>query len=115
MSKTYKKSKLKARIAALEAENQRLNEAVKQIAILVTHSRTSPFDDPWTRFFNEPEFWEIVYVDQASCQKGALELKKQADKACYGDSKSAECKTAEAAHTAALCECDPSLAICIVP
>jgi hypothetical protein len=115
MSGKYKKRKLKARIAALEAENQRLSEAVKQIATLVTHARTSPFDDPWTRFFNEPEFWEIVYVDQAACQKRALELKKRADKACYGDSKSEECKTAQAEHTAALCECYPSFGICQVP
>jgi outer membrane murein-binding lipoprotein Lpp len=60
---------LKAKIATLESQVQAQERKIEMLANAMTISRASVFDSPLQRFFDEANFWDVIYVDKGNCYK----------------------------------------------
>lgn len=83
MSDTYSDVDLKDRIVELETRLQKLDAKIMLIGkIMGTPQFQSLFDDPLKRFFEAPEFWEIIYEDNVPCHNECSRMYHAAIEAC---------------------------------
>ena len=82
MSSSYSTAELEARIAELENRVQRQDRKIRALGTIAVHSQSSPFQDPLKRFFEEAEFWEVIYEDFSSCFNRCWAAYRQAEAAC---------------------------------
>ena len=96
-----------ARIAELENQLAQQERKIQFLAAAVTRSSATVFDSPLRRFFEAPEFWEVVYEDVGACHNRCHDQFQNQHDACEGDR---DCEI-DAAIESADChdECDGPL------
>ena len=104
-----KTSDLEARIAKLESQFQAQERKIETLASAVTLSRASVFDSPLRQFFDAPEFWEVVYEDDAECHHNCRQIYKDRLAACQTEEDVEACELKVALETVACHEkCEPA-------
>jgi len=66
MPSHYSEVDLEARIVELENRLKQLDKKIRLLGFVATFHQPL-FDAPLKRFFNAPEFWEVVYEDAGAC------------------------------------------------
>lgn len=83
-------------ISELEGKVEAQERAIVALASAATLSRASVFDSPLKQFFDAPEFWEVIEVDQAACHNSCYRAYKAKLVACGDDE---ECQFNAAVET----------------
>lgn len=80
MSDTYTKSNLEARIAELEDQLKKQDRKIRLLGTVAAIGYQALFRDPLKEFFDAPEFWEVIYEDNASCHNACHRQRRDAEK-----------------------------------
>ena len=68
MSNSYTTTDLEARVVELETLLQKQNEKIGLLgAVAITSGYQALFVDPLQKFFDAPEFWEVIVEDNTAC------------------------------------------------
>jgi hypothetical protein len=73
MSDTYTKPNLEARIAKLEDQLKKQDRKIRLLGTVATIGYQALFRDPLKEFFDAPEFWEVIYEDNAPCHNACYQ------------------------------------------
>ena len=85
---------IELRVTELETQVESQQRKIATLATALTIARASVFDPPLQQFFDAPEFWQLVFVDEGACHNGCYDAYVSQVTSC-GDDKECQLKAAQ--------------------